>query len=357
MQARDSNWISKLARPEICAMTPYSSARREQQQGQVWLNANENPWPTLSSETWNRYPDPQPLALLQCLAKIYQVAPNSLLVARGSDEIIDLLLRVFCAAGKDAIVTCPPTYGMYEIAAIIQNAAIVPVPLIKDQDFSLDVAAILQNYKSNIKLIFLCSPNNPTGNLLSQTSILLLCQKLQEKCLVVVDEAYIEFSQAASMSHLISTYPNLIIMRTLSKAYGLAGVRCGAVIAHPAIITLLQKVLAPYPIPSPIAELILSHLTAEYRKNAESQVKILQQQRDMLLSALEKISMVQKVWSSEANFILIKVDDATRIMQCCYVKGIIIRDRSREYGLQNCVRITVGTIEENKFLLEVLANV
>lgn len=344
--------ILDLARPEIRAMTPYSSARREQSDGKIWLNANENPWSPSPEDELNRYPDPQPQELLKCLSKLYQVTPEHLLVARGSDEIIDLLLRVFCTAGKDAIVICPPTYGMYKIAAIIQNAAVVEIPLLKDQGFALDSKKILANWQPNIKLIFLCSPNNPTGNVLSRDEILNLCRQLADKALIVVDEAYIEFAAVPSLIQSIPDYSNLVILRTLSKAYGLAGIRCGTMIANPIVVQLLQQVLAPYPIPRPVANMTSQLITEEMLEKVKQRIQVLLQQREWLYQQLNQLSFVEQIWPSAANFILLKVNHAEKILTVCQQRGIVIRDRSRDYGLNNCIRITVGTPEENQLLME-----
>lgn len=345
--------IIKLARPEISAMTPYSSARREQQTANVWLNANENPWD--NENLLNRYPEPQPRDLVNLLSVLYQVQANQILVARGSDEAIDLLVRVFCAAGKDSILITPPTYGVYQIAATIQNAGVIKIPLLAENEFVLDVTAIVKAWNPSIKLIFLCSPNNPTGNLLGKDKILQLCREFENKALIVVDEAYIEFAAVESMAKEINVFSNLVVLRTLSKAHGLAGVRCGSVLANPVIIQLLQQVIAPYPIPRPVADLICQYLKKSEKETA-AQVKQIIEQREWLLQQIAQLAYVNKVWPSQANFIVFKTDDAARIMQHCYDNGISIRDRSHEPGLTDCVRITVGTPKENQFLMQVLQN-
>lgn len=347
-------FILDLARPEIVAMTPYSSARSEQKGGKIFLNANENPWDR--ENLYNRYPEPQPEELITKLSNLYQVNPEQLLVARGSDEVIDLLLRVFCVAGQDAIMITPPTYGMYKVSAAIQNAAVISVPLIKEQNFALDVDGILKNYRTNIKLIFLCSPNNPTGNLLGKDQILYLCQQLQKKTLIVVDEAYIEFSGAESMLKEISQYPNLVVLRTLSKAHGLAGVRCGSVIAHPMVIKLLQQIIAPYPIPRPVVSIICENLSENKLQQMKRIVAELIEQREILTQFLEYLPFVKKIWTSRANYILFRVTDAKKIMNYCLTQGVIIRDRSNDFSLDNCLRISVGTPAENQILMRVLKN-
>lgn len=345
-----------LARPDIRAMTPYSSARNEQSIGEIWLNANENPWVD-NAAALNRYPEPQPTQLLAKLSELYQIPVERLLVGRGSDEAIDLLLRVFCAAGQEGILICPPTYGMYQISAQIQQASITRVPLLTTKQFALDIEAVLAAWRPNIKLIFLCSPNNPTGNLLETHAILQLCQQLTDKALVVVDEAYIEFASQPSLAAQLENCSNLVILRTLSKAYGLAGVRCGVVAAHPVIIQLLRQVLAPYPIPRPVVDIVLAHLTPEKLRATQERIQILIQQRQYLWQALQKMSFVTEIWPSEANFILMRTTNAAQIYQHCLSHGVVLRDRSRELGLDNCIRISVGTPEENQRLLMVLNDV
>lgn len=349
-----SNLLS-LVRPEILNMTAYSSARQEQNIGEIWLNANENPWQRPSN--LNRYPAPQPQSLQHLLSDIYQVNIENMLITRGSDEAIDILLRTFCRAGKDAILITPPTYGMYEIAATIQAAAVVKVPLLKEQNFAVDVDAILKQWQPAIKLIFLCSPNNPTGNLLAEQDILRLCETLRDKAIIVIDEAYIEFAAAESSIKYLSRQRNLIILRTLSKAYGMAGIRCGVAIADAELISIFKKVIAPYPIAVTVAEIITAEFSAEGRQQAQQQVALILQQRQLLETFLQRCTWVKKVWPSQANFILIEVRDADKLMQHCQEYGIVIRNRSKEYNLTNSVRITVGNPAENKRLMEVLKNV
>lgn len=347
--------ILSLVRPEIVAMTAYSSARSEQNIGEVWLNANENPWS--SKHNLNRYPAPQPHSLQKLLSSIYQISPENMLITRGSDEAIDILLRTFCSAGKDAIMTTPPTYGMYQIAATIQGAEVIKVPLLKERNFSLDVTQILKQWQPAIKLIFLCSPNNPTGNLLAIQDILQLCDTLKDKAIIVVDEAYIEFAESDSAVRHLHDYNNLIVLRTLSKAYGMAGIRCGVAIANAELISIFKKVIAPYPIPTTVADIIMAEFTAEGREQYQQQVHSIKQQRQILNEFLQHCDWVKKTWPSQANFILIEVNDADNLMNYCQSHGIVIRNRSKEYNLTNSVRITVGSPEENSRLMEVLQHV
>ncbi len=350
-QMINQNKILALARQEIVAMKAYASARSLGVKGDIWLDANENPW---DDSLYNRYPEPQPGQLISILSNLYKVSPEQILVTRGSDEGIDLLLRLFCRAGQDKIVICPPTYGMYKVAALIQGSGVVEVPLRKEQQFSLDVKAIVEVWDPTMKLIFLCSPNNPTGNLLNVADILALCKKLDGKSMVVVDEAYIEFSQSGSLIQQLDAYPNLIVLRTLSKAYGLAGIRCGSTLGDPSLIQLLKKVIAPYPVSEVVAELACQRLNFN---DLRGQLKILLQEKMILSAFLSQLPFVKKVWESAANFLLVEVFDSRKVQQVCLSHGIVIRDRSNEYNLSNCIRMTIGTPNENKLLMEALRSV
>ncbi len=345
------NELLALARPEIVAMSAYRSARSEVAKGIVWLDANENPW---SDGLYNRYPEPQPYSLVSDLATLYGLKPDQLLVTRGSDEGIDLLVRLFCRAGQDQILICPPTYGMYKVAATIQGAAIVEVPLLKEQGFALNLAKMLEIWQPGIKLVFLCSPNNPTGNLLAVPDVLSLCKKLNNKSIIIVDEAYVEFSASDSLIKYLDDYPNLVVLRTLSKAYGLAGIRCGVTVANPEIIQLLKKIIAPYPIPEPIVNIASNQLSLNL---IEDQIKIIYQERDRLFGFISNLPFVKKVWKSNANFLLFEVSSSKKVMDICLNNGIVLRDRSSEYNLNNCIRVTIGSPVENTFFMEVLSRV
>lgn len=349
------NTLLNLARQEIISLIPYSSARNESSQARIHLDANENPF-TLSHE-FNRYPEPQPLALQQRLCSLYEVTEEQLLVTRGSDEAIDLLVRVFCKPNQDGILITPPTYGMYSVSATIQGAFIKSVPLLQTQGFALDIDSIIQQWQPNIKLIFLCSPNNPTGNTLDQKSILELCTYCRDKALVIIDEAYIEFASSGSFAKSLNSLPNLVILRTTSKAYGLAGARCGSVLAQPELIALLKKVIAPYPIPSPVAQIVLEALSINKLACIQQQIQIIQEQRNLMRTFLLTLSSVRCVYPSQANFLLVQVDSPIRWLNLCREQGIIIRDRSNNQGLVNCVRLTIGTPEENQKVREVLTYV
>lgn len=342
------SWINQLARQDIVALKAYESARSLVTSSKHFLDANENPFD--DENGFNRYPKQQPTELVNKLANLYQVNPNHLLVTRGSDEGIDILIRTFCLAYQDAILCCPPTYGMYEISAQIQGVACHKV-LLKQDDFSLDLEAILNAWQSKYKIIFLCSPNNPTGNLLNQNDIFALCEKLKEQALIVVDEAYIEFSSQQSLSTAIEQYSNLVVLRTLSKAYGLAGMRCGALIAHEDIIALVKKVLAPYPIPQATVQVVSAMLQPELIIQKKQQVMLIKNEREKLLEFLKNKKNKCHVFDSDTNFILIKTSAYKNIYQQALKNGIVLRVRDPEY-----LRISIGTTEQNQLLMEILTN-
>lgn len=351
--------VQALARPEIQALKAYSSARSLADDQGILLNANENPWPpagvpihTDSQEAaLNRYPEPQPQALVARLAEIYQVSAQQLLLTRGSDEGIDLLVRAFCRAGKDAIAICPPCFGMYEIAAQIQAAAVERIPLKQERGFALDIQTLAT---SSAKLIFLCSPNNPTGNLIPKDDIVQLCRQHAQDAIVVVDEAYIEFSPNSTLINDLDQLPNLVILRTLSKAWALAGARLGVLIAAPAIIRLLRKILPPYPLPKPTVNTVLKALNPESQLAMQARVQQLNQQREQLSQSLLRLPCVKRIYPSAANFLLIHVSDANAIMAAAMAAGIVLRNQSSQVGLENCIRISIGTAEENSALIQCL---
>lgn len=348
--------VLKLVRPDILALTAYSSARKESKGGRVWLDANENPQtPSAAKPLLNRYPEPQPADLVAQLATLYGVAPAQVLVTRGSDEGIDLLLRTFCRAGQDAILITPPTYGMYVVAAGIQGARTVTVPLIREKNFALDADAVLKAVTPDVKLVFLCSPNNPTGGLLDRTAVMSLVKSLAGRAVVVVDEAYVDFSGQPSLATGIMANPNLVVLRTLSKAYGLAGARIGTTIADPAVIAVLQKVIAPYPIPAPVLVAALAALTPAGLAAAKDSVATLVAERTRLAAALPTLPAVKRVWPSDANYLLVEVADSAKAMAAGRAAGVIWRDRSKD--VPNHIRITVGIAEENNATLEVLSRV
>jgi histidinol-phosphate aminotransferase len=348
--------VLSLVRPEILALTPYSSARKEASGGRVWLDANENPTtPSSGTALLNRYPDPQPPVLIAKLAQLYGVPADRVLATRGSDEGIDLLLRAFCRAGVDSILTTPPTYGMYSVSAAIQGAGIVSVPLVRERDFALDapaVAAAVERGGGSVKLVFLCSPNNPTGQALDRGAVREVLLAVRDRAVVVVDEAYAEFTGLPTWASEIDAFPHLVVLRTLSKAYGLAGARVGVTLASPAIIGILRKIIAPYPVPVPVLNAALAALADDALAAGRASAKQLVAERRRLAAAFQTIGVVQRVWPSDANFLLIKVPDASRAMSAARGAGVIWRDRSKD--VPGTIRITVGTPAENDETIGIL---
>lgn len=347
------SWVRELARPDIVALKPYEHASWEPSLER--MHANELPWRAGGDDSvagLNRYPEPQPEALVEALAALYEVAPESVLVGRGSDEAIDLLTRSFCRAGQDAVLVCPPTFGMYAVSARIQGAEVITVPLRVEQGFALDEDAILGRCAPNVKLVYLCSPNNPTGNLLDESAVLRIAAKLAGRAVVVVDEAYIEFSGTPSLARHLSRMPHLAILRTLSKAHGLAGARCGALIADPEVIALLRKVIPPYAIPQLTLEAVLRQLEPANQNEARANVELIRRERARLLNALPKLSRVVRVWPSDANFILTQFSDAGLALQLARDTHLLIRDARGYPGLGQALRISVGTPAQNTRLLE-----
>jgi len=347
--------LQRIARPEILAMSGYVSARMEAGTAEVILNANENPYaPQLDGVgDWqiNRYPPPQPEQVLAQLAELYGVTSAQLLVTRGSDEGIDLLTRACCRAGIDRVVYCPPAFGMYAVSAAIQGALIDAIAL--DAEWQPDVDAIVA---AQPKLVFLCHPNNPTGNLMQRQHMLDLCQRLSDQALVVVDEAYIEFAGVPSMATHLQQYPNLVILRTLSKAWGMAGLRCGAVLADAAIIQLLRKIMAPYPLSIASQALVAAALADAQQVIARTHITTLVQAREQLFADLTTLQrrhpqLLQTVWPSAGNFLLVRVVDAAQLVSAAGEAGILLRNQSRQPSLDNCVRISIGTAAENRRLL------
>lgn len=346
--------VLDLARAEIRAIQPYSSARMEASGGRVMLNANESAWapPGDHELACHRYPDPQPAALVEALARLYGVRASQVLVGRGSDEAIDLLVRAFCRAGQDAIAIQPPTFGMYAVSARIQNADVVTVALAAD--FTLDVDAVIAAITPAVKLVFVCTPNNPTGQLVPQADVERLAQALAGRALLVVDEAYIEFSDAPSVAPLIDRYENLAVLRTLSKAWALAGARIGTLLANEEVIALLKRIMAPYPLPRPCVALALEALSEAGQVSARAHIATVRDERGRMARMLKHAPGVRQVLPSAANFLAVRFDDAGAIYQRLLDAGIVVRDVRRYPQLGDALRITVGTPEENDRVLDLL---
>ena len=341
-----------LARPDILTLKPYEHA--------VWdpaferLHANESPWRSAADSSiagLNRYPECPPVALVERLARVYGVPSNQLTVGRGSDEGIDLLCRTFCRAGQDGVIICPPTFGFYKVAAKVQGARVIKVPLQKERNFALDLNAVLAAWDPSVKLVFLCSPGNPTGTSLELRDMQQLCAALDGKAMVVVDEAYMEFSPQESMLKSLDRYSNLVVLRTLSKAYALAGARVGSIIADAEIIELLNRVLPPYAIPTATVETVLAVTDAVRTAEFTQRVATLKAERARLLAELPKSPLIRRVWPSDANFLLVECADAEAVLAAAKSVNLVLRDQRSQPQLANCLRISVGTPEQNSRLL------
>jgi histidinol-phosphate aminotransferase len=346
------SWVNELARPEIVALAPYEHASWEPPLER--LHANELPWRQegdASAAGLNRYPEPQPRALVEALAALYDVAPASVLVGRGSDEAIDLLTRAFCRAGRDAVLVCPPTFGMYSVCARIQGADVVSVPL-APSSFALDERAVLEHCTREVKLLFLCSPNNPTGNLLDEAAMLRIAGKLAGRAVVVVDEAYLEFSAATSLARHMARFPHLAILRTLSKAHGLAGARCGALVADPEVVALLRKMIPPYAITQMTLETVLPLLSPAALASTAQGIAQIVRERTRLAAALAALPAVTRVWPSAANFLTVALECPQESYMRARQAHLLVRDARRYPGLSACLRVTIGTPEQNNRLLE-----
>ncbi|HFG1930367.1 TPA: histidinol-phosphate transaminase [Vibrio cholerae] len=333
--------MEKLARQQIQALTPYLSARRIGGSGDVWLNANESPFNNEYKTDFarlNRYSDCQPKAMVQAYANYAGVQPEQVLTSRGADEGIELLIRAFCEPNQDAILFCPPTYGMYAISAETFGVERKKVPL--TTDWQLDLPSIEANL-DRVKLVFVCSPNNPTGNLVKRADIIKLLEMTQDRAIVVMDEAYIDFCPEASTVDLLAQYPNLAILRTLSKAFALAGLRCGFTLANAELINVLLKVIAPYPVPVPVAEIAVQALSPAGLARAKYQVLDLGANRAYLQVGLSMVPGVQ-VFEGWGNYLLVKFPDGDALFKAAWEHGIILRNSP----IENCVRISVGNREE-----------
>lgn len=339
--------INDWVRPNILRLKPYSSARSEfTGDARVFLDANENPY----NHPYNRYPDPLQRKLKEKIAEIKGIQPERLFLGNGSDEPIDLLIRAFCEPGKDRMLQIEPTYGMYQVAAEINNVEVVKVPL--TDSYKLDAAALIKNITPETKLIFLCSPNNPSGNALDAAEIKKILEAYQGP--VVVDEAYIDFAPGLSMLPDLEKYGNLIVLQTFSKAWGMAGIRLGMAFADEEIVRILNKIKYPYNINILTQQKVLEMLVQPALK--ESWVRTLVIERNRLAGELTGIPFVERVWPSDANFFLVTVKNAREVYLYLVDNGIIIRDRSQVRLCENSLRITVGTKEENRILVEALKN-
>lgn len=341
--------LNKLIRSNIRDLQPYSSARDEfSGEAKVFLDANENSLGSPLIQWYNRYPDPHHRLLREKLSVIKGIAPEHIFIGNGSDECIDLLYRCFCEPGKSNTIICPPTYGMYEVSANINDVKIVRAPLLPD--YQLDLVHLEQLVNEDTRIIWICSPNNPTGNLIQWHDIETILNHFNG--LVVIDEAYINFARQRSWITALTDYPNLVVLQTLSKAWGLAGLRLGMAFASTAIIEVLQRVKPPYNISQPAQELALKAL--EEVEQVNDMIRHLVDMRDALAEVLATMPEVETVYPSDANFLLVKIRNARKVYEFLLENGIVVRDRSKVQLCDDCLRITIGTEQENTHLVDAL---
>lgn len=341
--------IENIVRENIKSLKPYSSARDEfKGEAKVYLDANENSYGSPLAEAYNRYPDPLQRGLKQKISSIKGVPPNNIFLGNGSDEAIDVLFRVCCEPAVDHVIICPPTYGMYQVSANINNVAVKSINLLPG--FDLDVERILENIDQHSKLLFICSPNNPTGNSFHADDVELLIQKFPG--IVVIDEAYINYSRQQSTIRLLTEYANLVVLQTFSKAWGLAGLRLGMAFASEQIINYMNKVKPPYNVNSATQQLALQALDNIQWVNEHIRETV--KSRNELVQQLHHLKMVKHIYPTDANFILVKMDEPKAVYDYLVQQGTIVRDRSKVELCEGCLRITIGTKTENELLIQQL---
>ncbi|HDS0923066.1 TPA: histidinol-phosphate transaminase [Stenotrophomonas maltophilia] len=351
--------VLDLVRSDLRAFAGYSSARSSALVGEVWLNANESAWtnPADAQGIARRYPEPQPEALRTRLAALYGCSPDQLLIGRGSDEAIDLLVRALCEPGRDGVLVTPPVFGMYAVCARLQNAPLLEVPL-RDVGTALEAdidAIIAAALAGNAKLVFLCTPSNPAGSTISLDDIERVARALQGRALVVVDEAYGEYAEQASATSLLAHRDNVAVLRTLSKAHALAAARIGSLIAAPALIQTLRRCQAPYPVPAPCTALALAALEPAALEITASRVAQVKTERTRLAAALQQAPGVVRVYPSQGNYLLVRFSDAQAAFDALLAAGVVVRDQRTAPQLHDALRITIGSPEENDRVLQVLS--
>lgn len=351
--------VLDLVREDLRGFAGYASARSTRLEGEIWLNANESAWPNPGDAggLCRRYPEPQPQALRERLATLYGCTSEQLLVGRGSDEAIDLLVRALCVPGRDGVLYTPPVFGMYAVSARLQNAPALEVPL-RDDDAGLvaDIEAIIATAKQgNARLVFLCSPSNPGGRSIALAQVEQVAVALRGQALVVVDEAYAEFADEPSAASLLPRHDNIAVLRTLSKAHALAAARIGCVIADASLIAVLRRCQAPYPIPAPCTALALEGLSDAALARTRERIAVVRAERERLGAALARLPGVRRVYPSDANFLLVRLVDAEAAFQRLLVAGVVVRDQRGAPQLHDALRITLGTPEQNARVLGVLA--
>lgn len=350
--------VLALLRPDLRGFAGYRSARSESLCGAIWLNANESAWanPADVADGSQRYPEPQPRALRAALAALYGCEPAQLLVGRGSDEAIDLLVRALCVPGQDAVVVTPPVFGMYAVSARLQGARLVEVPLVEGDDgFAPDLDAVAaEALARGARIVFVCSPSNPTGGAIALADIDALAARLDGHALIVVDEAYVEFSDMPSAVPLIAARPNLAVLRTLSKAHALAAARIGCLVADPLLVLALRACQAPYPVPSPCAALALAALAPDALAVTRQRVAVVREERSRMAAALSALAGVVGVYPSQGNFLLARFADAGAAFAALLAAGVVVRDQRAAPQLGDALRITIGSPGENDCVLTAL---
>lgn len=350
--------LMELVREDLRDFSGYASARSGTAVGAMRLDANESAWSSAADPAGGcvRYPDPQPGALVDALAALYGCAPEQLVVGRGSDEAIDLLVRALCMPGRDAVATTPPVFGMYAVAARLHGARLLEVPLLDTTSgFEVDFERLAQTaLTGGVRVVFLCSPGNPAGNVLALEQVAALAEALRGQALVVVDEAYGEFSRMPSATTLLGAHPNIAVLRTLSKAHALAGARIGAVIVDPGLATVLRRCQAPYPIPAPCAELAIAALRPEALARTSRQIDTARAERGRVATQLAALPGVTRVYPSEGNFLLVRFADCADAFNRLLEAGIVVRDQRAAPGLGDALRITIGTPDQNDRVLQAL---
>jgi histidinol-phosphate aminotransferase len=353
--ALNSTMISQRARPEILAMGGYVSARSIEKSttGTIFLDANECAFePFVGAHNLSRYPEQQPVALQDAICRWLDVSSRHITITRGADEAIDCLIRAFCVPGKDNIVICPPTFAMYAQSATLQNAEVREARL--DNKFDLDIKLIKQTTDKNTKIIFVCSPNNPTANLMTRARILQLCADYAETALIVVDETYVEFADSESVVPCLDAHANLVVLRTLSKSHAAAGLRCGVAVARSDVTGLLQKVLAPYPLAQPVVDAALTILSAPSQAVLAAKRRDIVARREEVAAALAACPDIVELLPSDANYLLVRVKDAADLCNKCRKSGIILRNQSHQPGLENSVRVSIGSHEDMQAFIAVV---
>ena len=342
--------IKELIRENIKSLQPYSSARdefKEISSAFIFMDANENPF----ESGLNRYPDPQQNLVKEALSKIKGVSKEQILLGNGSDEVLDLIFRVFCEPKEDQVIVLPPTYGMYEVLAKMNDIKLITIPLL--DNFQPNIKKVVKVQNNNTKVLFLCSPNNPTANSFDANTIEILLKEFNG--IIVIDEAYIDFSDEDSWLARLDEFPNLIVTQTLSKAYGLAGIRLGICYASQEIISILNKIKPPYNVNQLTQDVALKALLN--RDEVNNQITAITSERNQLIKDLEKLDIVDKVYASDANFLLVKVDNANLRYEQLLNNGIVVRNRSNQMLCENCLRFTIGTKDENKKLITTLKSI